>query len=65
MKLASDPVLLGAIRSKLRDQRLSAPLFDTDRFRRHIETAYTVMVERFVRGEAPQSFAVTPEDVRS
>ena len=62
VKLASDTVLLGAIRSKLRDQRRSAPLFDTSRFTRHIEAAYTVMVERLMRGEAPQGFAVTPED---
>jgi protein O-GlcNAc transferase len=58
VKLASDPVLLGAIRNKLREQRLTAPLFDTDRFRRHIEAAYTVMWERLMRGEAPQAFAV-------
>jgi hypothetical protein len=33
-------------------------LFDTDRFRRHIEAAYVKMWQIHERGEKPTSFAV-------
>jgi protein O-GlcNAc transferase len=58
-KLASDPVLLGSIRRKLEHNRNHCPLFDTDRVRRDIETAYRTMWEISKRGEAPQSFKVS------
>jgi hypothetical protein len=35
-------------------------LYDTDRFRRHIESAYARMWEIHERGESPRSFAVDP-----
>ena len=60
VKLATEPRLLDAIKKKLARNRLTAPLFDTDRFRRHIEAAYTTMWERYQRGEPPESFAVAP-----
>jgi predicted O-linked N-acetylglucosamine transferase (SPINDLY family) len=60
LKLARDPALLGSLRQKLARNRNTFPLFDTDRFTRHIEAAYTVMWERAQRGEPPQSFAVGP-----
>jgi predicted O-linked N-acetylglucosamine transferase (SPINDLY family) len=58
LKLASDPALLGSLRQKLAHNRERYPLFDTGRFTRHIETAYTTMWERHQRGEPPESFAV-------
>jgi predicted O-linked N-acetylglucosamine transferase (SPINDLY family) len=58
LKLATDPALLQAVRSKLEQNRLSYPLFDSDRFRRHMEAAYTAMYEVSQREEAPRSFAV-------
>ena len=39
LKLASDPVLIAAIRQKLGRNRLMRPLFDTERLCRHIESA--------------------------
>ena len=57
-KLATDRELLDAIRRKLQEKRGTCPLFDTDRFRRHLETAYAMMWEIHLRGEGPQSFAV-------
>jgi predicted O-linked N-acetylglucosamine transferase (SPINDLY family) len=57
-RLAADPGLLRAVREKLARQRLTAPLFDTDRFRRHVEAAYATMWERWQRGAAPQGFTV-------
>ena len=58
VRLAGDPPLLTSVRQKLEQNRESSPLFDTDRFRRHIEAAYTTMWELCQRGESPRSFAV-------
>jgi protein O-GlcNAc transferase len=60
LRLASDPARLGRIREKLRQNRLTRPLFDTDRYRRHIEAAYTNMWELWQRGDSPRSFTVEP-----
>jgi protein O-GlcNAc transferase len=59
-KLATNPALLAATRARLERNRLTQPLFDTDRFRRHIEAAYMTMWETWQRGQAPRSFAVEP-----
>jgi predicted O-linked N-acetylglucosamine transferase (SPINDLY family) len=56
--LAGNRDELAALRARLADNRSTMPLFDTDRYRRHIEAAYQAMWERFQRGEAPDSFAV-------
>ena len=58
LELARDPARLRALRERLVRNRLSAPLFDTDRFRRHIEAAYATMQEIAVAGGKPRSFAV-------
>jgi protein O-GlcNAc transferase len=60
LKLARDSDLLAAIRAKLARNRTSFPLFDTDRYRRHLESAYQTMWERHQTGEPPASFAVAP-----
>jgi protein O-GlcNAc transferase len=59
-KLASEPALLQSIRQKLARNRPAYPLFDTDRFRRHMEAAYAAMVDIHRRGEPPRSFRVDP-----
>jgi predicted O-linked N-acetylglucosamine transferase (SPINDLY family) len=59
-KLATDPALMASLRARLARNRLTHPLFDTDRFRRHIEAAYHTMWERSRRGEAPEGFRVNP-----
>jgi predicted O-linked N-acetylglucosamine transferase (SPINDLY family) len=58
LELAGDPGALAEIRAKLVRNRATCPLFDTDRFRRHIEAAYVTMWQRTERGERPTSFAV-------
>jgi predicted O-linked N-acetylglucosamine transferase (SPINDLY family) len=58
LQLATDADRLARLRAKLAAQRSTAPLFDTDRFRRHIEAAYIRMWERQQRGEPPAGFAV-------
>jgi protein O-GlcNAc transferase len=60
LKLAREPALLQSIKEKLARNRLVYPLYDTDRFRRHIEAAYTIMWETWRRGERPRSFRVDP-----
>jgi len=62
-KLARDPELLATIRRRLARQRETYPLFDTERFTRYIEAAYTTMWQRHQRGEPAQSFAVVPADM--
>jgi predicted O-linked N-acetylglucosamine transferase (SPINDLY family) len=58
LRLARDQHALTAIKAKLARNRLTHPLFDTDRFRRNIESAYQTMWERWQRGGAPSSFSV-------
>ena len=61
LKLAREPSFLAAIKAKLARNRDTYPLFDTARYTRHIEAAYTTMWERYQRGEAPEAFAVEPQ----
>jgi predicted O-linked N-acetylglucosamine transferase (SPINDLY family) len=60
LRLAGDPSLLASVRSRLANNRTTHALFDPERFRRHIEAAYTRMWEICERGEPPQSFSVEP-----
>jgi protein O-GlcNAc transferase len=57
-RLASTPALLAELRSRLERNRGTHPLFDTPRYRRYLESAYTGMWERYQRGEPPASFAI-------
>jgi len=60
LHLARDSERLRALRRKLEQNRLTHPLFDTDRLRRHLERAYQTMWDIWRRGEGPQSFKVEP-----
>jgi protein O-GlcNAc transferase len=60
LKLARNPALLADIKAKLIRNRGTYPLFDTDRFARHLEAAYMTMWEIWQRSEAPKSFSVAP-----
>jgi protein O-GlcNAc transferase len=60
LDLARDPARLRSIRRRLEANRLTYPLYGTDRFRRHIEIAYATMLEILQRGEMPRSFSVDP-----
>ncbi len=63
LRLATDPPILGELRERLARNRLTCPLFDAERFCRHIEAAYATMRDTWQRGEPPRSFAVDPRDV--
>ena len=58
LELARNPERLKAIRRKLEANRHSCALFDTARFTRNLEAAYTTMWERSQRGLPPESFSV-------
>jgi protein O-GlcNAc transferase len=58
LKLATTPLLLEGLRARLTQSRATSALFATDRFRRHLESAYVGMWERCQRGERPEGFAV-------
>ena len=58
--LANQPSLLRRFRKRLERNRPTAPLFDADRFRRHLEQAYATMLDIERRGEKPRSFSVDP-----
>jgi predicted O-linked N-acetylglucosamine transferase (SPINDLY family) len=58
LRLGRDPGLLSALRQKLARNRMTHRLFDTERFARNLEAAYTTMWECVQRGEPPRSFAV-------
>ena len=60
LELARDPGRLREIRARLARNRGTCPLFATDRFARHLETAYLTLRERSQRGEPPASFSVVP-----
>jgi len=60
LKIAREPEFHAGLKHKLAHNRESFPLFDTKRFTRNIEAAYTTMWQRSQRGEPPQSFAVDP-----
>jgi predicted O-linked N-acetylglucosamine transferase (SPINDLY family) len=56
--LAHDLAGLANLKAKLAHNRNSCALFDTARFTRNLQAAYTVMWGRAERGEPPASFAV-------
>ncbi len=56
LKLARDPALLKHYRDRLALGRLAAPLFDSARLARRLETAYRRMTEIARRGERPEGF---------
>ena len=58
LELAGNPARLARIREHLASNRRTHALFDTDRFRRHLESAYRTMWERQQRGEPPETFVV-------
>ncbi|MEO8004548.1 MAG: tetratricopeptide repeat protein [Betaproteobacteria bacterium] len=56
--IAASPEMLADLRARLAINRQTHPLFDSDLYRRHLESAYITMWERNQRGEAPVGFSV-------
>ncbi len=61
LHLARDAGALAAVKAKLARNRDTHALFDTARFTRNLEKAFTRMVERQRSGVPPQAFAVEAE----
>jgi predicted O-linked N-acetylglucosamine transferase (SPINDLY family) len=59
LELASNGHAHAAVRTKLRLNRTTAPLFDTARFTRHLEAAYQVMWQRWRDGQAPTDIEIS------
>ena len=53
LDLATNPKRLKSIKAKLVVNKELTPVFDTERFTRNIETAYTQMYEKYFAGEKP------------
>jgi predicted O-linked N-acetylglucosamine transferase (SPINDLY family) len=58
--LAHSPVELAALKAHLRRAHSSAPLFDTQRFCRHLEDAFLLLAERRRRNLPPTTLVVSP-----
>jgi predicted O-linked N-acetylglucosamine transferase (SPINDLY family) len=58
VELARDRTQLRELRDRLAHNRTRQPLFDTARFCRHLEAAYTQMWKRYQAGLPPESFTV-------
>ena len=58
IELATNTEKLGKIRSKLERNRLTTPLFDTQRFTGHIEEAYRLMYERYQADVPPDHLSI-------
>ena len=58
LELARDPAAHAALKEKLSRNRKTQPLFDTVRYARDLETAYTRMWELHQSDRAPAPFAV-------
>ena len=53
VRLATQPEELAVLRDKLAYNRMRTSLFDTERFVRHLERAYELMMERHMQGLVP------------
>jgi predicted O-linked N-acetylglucosamine transferase (SPINDLY family) len=61
LQLANNPKLLNKIRSKLGQTRLSAPLFDTERYTTHLEDAYQQAYQQYADGKPSKNILVTDQ----
>jgi protein O-GlcNAc transferase len=59
VELANQPQRLAEIKSRLARDRLTAPLFDSARYTKHLEDAYSQMYERMQAGEVPEHLYVS------
>jgi predicted O-linked N-acetylglucosamine transferase (SPINDLY family) len=56
--LSTHPQALGEVRKRLMQRRITAPLFDTPRYCRHLESAFAQIHERHLAGSAPEHLHV-------
>ncbi|KAJ3675751.1 hypothetical protein LUZ60_004793 [Juncus effusus] len=63
--LALNPCKLLAFRNKLKEVRLTCPLFDTARWVQNLDRAYYKMWNLYCSGSPPQHFKVSEDDSKS
>jgi protein O-GlcNAc transferase len=62
VELALNPAKLQALTNKLKEVRMSCPLFDTARWVRNLERAYYKMWNLYCSGRHPEPFKVEEDD---
>jgi predicted O-linked N-acetylglucosamine transferase (SPINDLY family) len=62
--IAQDPQKAASLKNKVARHRGTHALFDTARFTRHLERAFSGMWQRHRRGEPPQGFSVEADAMR-
>ena len=60
LTLATDPKLLGQVKSKLDGNRLTQPLFDSEMYTRHLEAGYHMAYDQYFN-EQERSDIVVPK----
>ncbi len=60
IKLTKNPKKLNALRSKLAANRLTEPLFDTQKFTQYLEKAYSQMWATYTAGKKPANIVIKP-----
>jgi len=58
VELAHDAQRCQALRQRLQQNRMTAPLFNTHAYTRHLEAAYSAMVERYQAGLPPEHIQI-------
>jgi len=59
LDLARNPVALAALKEKVRNARDTSALFDTLRYTRNLEAAFTAMAGKTAKGEPPSHIAIS------
>lgn len=62
LQLATHPAKLKSITRQLEINRLTTPLFASENFTRHLETAYQMAFDRYLAGEPPVTITVPKSD---
>lgn len=65
LSLARDPLKTSALKQKIARHHKTHPLFDTARFTRHLEAAFSEMWRRHQSGEPARSFSIEPQSKRA
>jgi predicted O-linked N-acetylglucosamine transferase (SPINDLY family) len=64
IELAHNPARLSALKVKLEQNRLTAPLFDTNLYTRNLEAAYSAMYERYQADLPPEHIYLSDQIVQ-
>ena len=65
IKLAQHPQDLQVVKEKLAANRLTHPLFDSERFTRHLEQAYVQVMQRHWAGQDPEHLKIDADEPRA